>query len=99
MIVWRITSQAKIGRTRELVELTKSMQAAFPDPNAVRICVSHPAGAPTYNVVTDIEFESLAALEQWLGEWFADADSRALFQKMEALQEPGGHSTLWNLVQ
>ena len=99
MIVWRVTYQAKIGRTRELAELLKSIRSTLPDPSAMRIYASHPAGAPVYNVVADLEFDNVAALEQWLSEWFAKPENVEVFHKMESLQEPGGASTIWALVE
>jgi len=99
VIVWRVTYQAKIGRTRELAELLKSTKSALPDPSAMRIYTSHPAGAPVYNVVMDIEFENIAALERYIKEWFAKPENLEAFRKMESLQEPGGASTIWNLVE
>jgi hypothetical protein len=65
----------------------------------VRIYSSHPAGAPGYTVVMDIEFENLAALEQWLGEWSAKPDTAEFLSKMEALEELGGDSTIWVLAE
>jgi hypothetical protein len=70
------------------------MKSALPNPDARRIYWSHPAGAPVYQVVTDIEFESLAALEQWLNEWSARPESAEIMSKMESLQELGGSSTI-----
>lgn len=99
MIVFRMTAQAKFGRQEEFVALIKSVKSTLPNPNAMRIHTAHPVGAPAWHVVTDIEFESLAALEQWLGEWFAKPENTEVFQKMTSLQEPGGGSTIWNLVE
>jgi hypothetical protein len=93
-----MTGRAKLDRMQQAIELLKSFRAEFPDPSAVRIYESHPAGAPGYTIVTDIEFESLAALEQWLGQWSAKPGTAEFMQKLEALQEPGGDSTIWNLV-
>jgi hypothetical protein len=94
-----MTAQAKWGRQEEFVALMKSEKSRLANPNAMRIYTAHPAGAPGWHVVTDIEFESLAALEQWLGEWLANPENADIFQKMGALQEPGGFSTIWNLVE
>jgi hypothetical protein len=99
MIVYRLTGPVKLGRTQQMVDLLKSFRATFPNPRAVRIYSSHPAGAPGYNVVMDIEFQSLTALEQWLGEWFAKPDTATFLAKMEALEEPGGDSTIWVLEE
>ena len=99
MIVWRMTGQAKLGRTRELVEVIKLVKNALPNPDAMRIYASHPVCTPGYTVVTDIEFESLTALEQWLGEWFAKPESAEIMQQMVALQEPGGGSNIWVLQE
>jgi hypothetical protein len=100
MIVWRLTGRAKSGYTQQqLVEMMKSIRPLLPNPSAMRIYVAHPAGAPGYMVVTDIEFESLATLEQWLKQWFARPDAAEFMEKVGALEEPGGDTTLWNLVE
>ena len=66
----------------------------------MRIYTAHPAGAPGWRVVIDVEFESLAALEQWLGEWFAKPENADIRQKMGSLLEPvGKDTTIWNLVE
>ena len=97
MIVWRLTSRAKMGCQPQMIEMMKSLRAEFDDPSRVRVYVAHPAGAPAYAVITDIEFESLSGLEQWLGHWFAKPGTAEFLQKIEALRESGGDSTLWNL--
>jgi hypothetical protein len=99
MIVWRLTAQVKLGHTQELVAISKSIKSTLPNPDAMRIYVTHPVSSPSHNVVTDIEFESLTALEQWLGEWFAKPENAEVMKEMNALQEPGGGSTIWNLQE
>jgi hypothetical protein len=47
----------------------------------------------------DIEFESLAALEQWVREGFADPEKVEDWKKWRSLLEPGGDNTLWILVE
>ena len=99
MIVLRVNCTAKWDRQGELVEVLKSMRSSFADPDRMRIYTSHPAGAPLFQTVWEMEYESLADLEQFLPKWFAVAGAAGLLTKWTSLVDFGGDSTVWNLVE
>ena len=99
MIVYRTTFRVKAPHMQQAIEAAKSVRGGLPDPSTMRIYEGYPAGAPSYTLVVDMEFESLAALEQWLGQWFSKPDTAEFLEKLAAFQEPGGDSTIWHLVE
>ena len=99
MIAVRTTVTAKADQQKEMVELFKSMRSSLPNPDRMRIYFAYPFGAPLFQVETEVEFESLAALEQWVREYFANSENVESWKKWRSLIEPGGGSTLWTLVE
>jgi hypothetical protein len=90
---------AKVDGQGEMVGLLKSMRSRLPNPDRMRIYTSHPVGAPLFQVMWDMEFGSLAALEQWNREFWADPDNVEAWKTWRSLLEPGGGSTLWTVVE
>ncbi|MBN1935045.1 MAG: hypothetical protein JW934_10290 [Anaerolineae bacterium] len=101
MIVYRLTWPAKPGCTQQMVQVFKQLGAALPNPSSVRIYSSHPVSTPGYVVIGDFEFESLAALEQWLLEGGVRPEIANLLAQAEALTGSGvsgvGGGSLWVL--
>ena len=79
---------ARVTRTLRLVGAATLSWAA----------VAHPAGAPGYMMVRDAEFESLADLEAWLEQRFADPET-VRDTKWQEYHESLDASTLWNLIE
>jgi hypothetical protein len=90
---------AKVDGQGQMVELLKSMRSRLSNPDSMRIYRAHPVGAPLFQVMWDMEFESLTALEQWNREFWADPEYVEDWKKWRSLLEPGGDSTLWTLVE
>jgi hypothetical protein len=99
VIVVRTTVTAKADQQQEMVELFKSMRNSLPNPDRMRIYVAYPFGAPLFQVETEMEYESLASLEQEIGEFFANSETVEIWKKWRTLIEPGGDTTIWTLVE
>jgi hypothetical protein len=81
MLVARQVFQAKYGRGDELVTLFQELNTRMQDAGetALRFRILTDVTGPFFNVVTEVEVESLAAWEgsfreamnqPWMGEWF-----------------------------
>jgi hypothetical protein len=82
MLVARQVFQAKYGRGDELVTLFQELNTRMQDAGetALRFRILTDVTGPFFNVVTEVEVESLAAWEgsfreamnqPWMGEWFS----------------------------
>jgi hypothetical protein len=82
MLVARQVFQAKYGRGDELVTLFQELNTRMQDvgETALRFRILTDVTGPFFNVVTEVEVESLAAWEgsfreamnqPWMGEWFS----------------------------
>ena len=87
MIIVRDIFQAKYGKGGDLVALLKEAQEKWPIQYASRILTD--ASGRFFTVVEETEFESLAAWEQALGEYYAMPDFGDWFERMTQLVESG----------
>jgi hypothetical protein len=99
MIIHRLIAAVKPECQQQVIGLFQEVRAALPDPKAMRIYTSHPAGAPGYQVGWDIEFENLTALDQWLQQQTANPQSGDWFRRYEPLLQPGTGTSIWGLVE
>ena len=86
MIIVRDVFQAKYGKGSDLAALFKETKE-WPIQYAPRILTD--ASGPFFSVVTETEFESLAAFEQESGEIFSTPEFGDWFGRMTQLVESG----------
>ena len=87
MIIVRDVFQAKYGKGDDLVALFKEAQEKWPTPYAKRILTD--ASGSFFTVVTETEFENLAAWEQASSETRSMAEFGDWFERMTLLVEFG----------
>lgn len=88
MILVRDVFQAEYGKAGDLVALFKEAREKWP----TRYAGSHiltDASGPFFTVVTEAEFESLAAWEQSIAEIFSLPEFGNWFERMTPLVESG----------
>ena len=87
MIIVRDVFQAPYGKGGDLVALFKVAQKKWRTQYAPRILTD--ASGSFFTVVAETEFESLAAWEQAVGEYYAMPDFGDWFERMSPLVESG----------
>jgi len=87
MIIVRDVFQAKYGKGSDLVALFKEAKEKWSTQYAPRILTD--VSGPFFTVVTETEFESLAAWEQESGEIFSMPEFGDWFERMIPLVESG----------
>ena len=87
MIIVRDVFQAKYGRGSDLAALFKEAKEKWSIQYAPRILTD--ASGPFFTVVTETEFESLAAWEQATGEYYTMPDFGDWFERMTPLVDSG----------
>ncbi len=87
MTIVRDAFQAKYGKGGDLVALFKEAKEKWSTQYAPRILTD--ASGPFFTVVTETEFESLAAFEQKAGEIFSMPEFGDWFGRMTQLVESG----------
>ena len=87
MIIVRDVFQAKYGKGSDLVALFKEAKEKWSTQYAPRILTD--VSGPFFTVVTETEFESLAAWEQESGEIFSIPEFGDWFERMIPLIESG----------
>ncbi len=88
MILVRDVFQAKYGKGGDLVALFKEGQEMWKDTYGQERILTDASG-PFFTVVTEVEFESLAAWEQAIGEAFSLPEFGDWFERMTQLVESG----------
>ncbi|MCP4359824.1 MAG: hypothetical protein GY796_17590 [Chloroflexi bacterium] len=87
MIVIYDVFQAKYGKGNALMALFKEAKEKWPIPYGLRILTD--LSGSFFTVVTETEFDSLAAWEQATGEFNAMPEFGAWFERMMPLVESG----------
>ena len=87
MIIVRDVYQAKYGKGSDLAALFQEAKEKWSTHYAPRILTD--VSGPFFTVVTDAEFESLAAFEQKAGEIFSMPEFGDWFGRMSQLVESG----------
>lgn len=87
MIIVRDVFQAKYGKGNDLVALFKDAKEKWSAHYAPRILTDK--SGPFFTVVTETEFESLAAWEQESGKIFSMPEFGDWFERMTQLVESG----------
>ncbi len=96
MIVVRGVFQAKYGKGDELVQLLKEGEKIWPPVRNSRILTD--VSGPFFTVVSEGEFDSLAAYEAYNRQTFDTARFAEWFERMVPLVEHG-HREFYNLVE
>ena len=96
MIVVRGVFQAKYGKGDELVQLFKEVNAMWSGRQRTRILTD--LSGPFFTVVSEGEYESLAAWQAEGQQIFGDARFAAWFERMTALVE-SGRREFYNVVE
>lgn len=100
MIVVRNVFQLKIGKAKEAIGLFKEMVDVSDRASGLhtgsRILTD--ATGPFYNLVLELQYESLAALEKSFQTVMATPEWQATYARILPLLE-GGHREIFNVVQ
>ena len=96
MLVDRRTFYIQAGHIEETVQLLLAEIKRVGHPT-VRCYLSRTGRFNTLAV--EHEFESLAAYENFWEAWSASPEGQAVLAKWEPLNEPGGTSELWTLLE
>jgi hypothetical protein len=95
MIVDRRTFIVDRGRMETAVGMLTAQRADA--PHAYRIYT--PIIGPFDRITVELEFESLAELEQFWNGWFARPETATFFERWHQLSLSGGENTVWQLVE
>ena len=96
MILVRDVFQAKYGKGDDLVALFKEAREKWPTSYAESHILTDASG-PFFTVVTEAEFESLAAWEQGVADIFSLPEFGDWFERMTPLVE-SGRREFYNVV-